>query len=95
MNIWKYTTVGLAIALGLVISGPGINTASADEQPVMERALEHLELAEKALDNANTDKGGFRVKALRGTREAIKHVKAGIKYDNQHKSKEEKDKKKD
>ena len=92
MNIWKISTVSLAIALGLVIAGPGIQQAAADEQPVMQKALEHLEAAEKALENANTDKGGHRVKALKLTRDAIKETREGIKFDNKHDNEKGKDK---
>ncbi len=91
MNIWKISTIALAIALGVVTTGPGVQSAAADEQPLMHKALEHLEAAEKALGNANDDKGGHRVKALKLTREAIKQVKDGIKFDNKHDG--EKDKK--
>ncbi|MCU0657890.1 MAG: hypothetical protein MUF64_22300 [Polyangiaceae bacterium] len=84
MNIWKITTVALATALGLLIAGPGIQPVAADEQPLMHKAVDHLEAAEKALDKANSDKGGHRVKALRLTRDAIKEAREGIRHDNKH-----------
>lgn len=84
MNIWKISTLALSVALGVVIAGPGVQSAAADEQPLMHKALEHLEAAEKALGNANEDKGGHRVKALKLTREAIQQTKDGIKFDNKH-----------
>lgn len=93
MNLWKLSTLALTVALGTVIAGPGIQQAAADEQPVMHKALEHLEAAEKALENASTDKGGHRVKALKLTRDALKEVRAGIKFDNKNDGEKDKDKK--
>lgn len=91
MNLWKCSTVALALALGLVVSTGAVRTAAADAQPKMQEALEHLERAEQALSNASTDKGGYRVKALASTRAAIKQVKDGIRFDNKHDGEKDKD----
>ena len=56
--------------------------ASAD-QPRMQAALDHLERAEKNLEEASNDKGGHRVKALRLVREAMGEVRDGIRFDRQ------------
>ena len=48
----------------------------------MAKALNSLEDARKALDNATADKGGHRVKALALVNDAIVEVKAGIEFDN-------------
>lgn len=96
MNLWKLSTLGLAIALGVVTFGQGVRPASADEQPLMVKALENLESAHKALENATADKGGHRVKALKLTKEAIDEVKKGIKFDNKNDNeKKDKDKSKE
>jgi hypothetical protein len=50
----------------------------------MHNALDHLQSAEKALQNAAHDKGGHRKKALELTQAAITQVRAGIKFDNKH-----------
>jgi hypothetical protein len=82
-NPWKLTSIALAT---LFVAGLGSSpqTVSADAQPKMHNALDHLRSAEAALQNATHDKGGHRVKALQLTRQAIDQVKAGIKFDNRH-----------
>jgi hypothetical protein len=56
--------------------------ASAVPQPSMESALGHLERAKAALERAEHNKGGFRVKALQLTSEAIAAVREGIAVGN-------------
>lgn len=85
MNIWKLSTVVLVVALGCVIGRGAINSASAEPQPHMKTALNHLEQAKVALEKATADKGGHRVKAIELTEEAIGQVREGIEYDNKHK----------
>lgn len=60
------------------------NHAHAERQPRMRDALGHLEKALTSLKNANSDKGGHRVKAIGLTEQAISEVREGIKFDNQH-----------
>lgn len=84
MNLWKTSTIVLAAALGVTVSTGMIKTAGADEQPKMHSALENLKQAKNNLENATTDKGGHRVKAIAAVNEAIEQTKAGIAYDNKH-----------
>lgn len=58
--------------------------AFAEKQPLMGKALVHLEDARKALENATADKGGHRVKALALVNDAIAEVKQGIEFDSKH-----------
>lgn len=96
INVWKVSTVVLTLALGTILStGANVRTAAADEQPFMEAAKDSLELAIDKLEKGTTDKGGYRVKAIKDAKAALANVKAGIKWDNDHKSKEEKEKEKE
>jgi Spy/CpxP family protein refolding chaperone len=79
-NPWKLTSFALAGALALSF----VPAVGADPQPKMHDALDHLQNAERVLQNAAHDKGGHRVKALELTRAAITQVKAGIRYDNRN-----------
>jgi hypothetical protein len=79
-NPWKLTSFALAGALAISL----VPAASADQQPKMHDALDHLQAAERALQQATADKGGHRVKALELTRSAIVQVREGIKFDNRH-----------
>ena len=83
-NIWKISTLALAAALTLVVGTGLVRDASADPQPRMKTALEHLESAREALKNADDDKGGHRVKAIEATAKAIEETKLGIGFDNHH-----------
>jgi hypothetical protein len=69
-------------ALALVALTFWAGRASAVPQPRMESALGHLEQAKAALENAEHNKGGFRVKALQLTNEAIAAVREGIAVGN-------------
>ena len=54
------------------------------DQPHMQAALEALRNAKRDLDQATSDKGGHRVKALRLVNQAIGEVERGIQYDRRH-----------
>ena len=84
MNLWKLSTFVFASLFAATVAVGGIDSAAADKQPLMKTALGNLQKAAKNLDNATTDKGGHRAKALELTRQAIDEVKAGIAYDNAH-----------
>jgi hypothetical protein len=84
MNLWKVSTVTLAIALGLVVGGSAVRSAQAEPQPHMRAALTALETAKVQLEKATPDKGGHRVKAIELTNAAMTEVKLGIEYDNTH-----------
>jgi hypothetical protein len=78
INVWKVSTVGLAIALGVSIGGGAIRTANAGPQPKMEAALKALTNAQNALQNAEADKAGHREKAIGLVGQAISEVNQGI-----------------
>jgi len=49
-------------------------------QPNMEAAIEHLRAAQDSLQDASTDKGGHRLRALQLVEQAIQETQAGIEY---------------
>ena len=60
-------------------------TAPAVEiQPHMREALEALRAARRHLEEAQPDKGGHRVAALKAVDNAIRHTEQGIGYANRH-----------
>jgi hypothetical protein len=84
MNIWKLSTLALAVTLGVIVGRPGVQSAAAEEQPHMDLALRHLKNAKEELNAAVADKGGHRAKALSLTDQAIKQVEDGIKFADKH-----------
>ncbi len=84
-NPWKLTSFALVGLLATLIGRDVmVGTASADAQPKMRDALEHLRAAAGSLEAADRDKGGHREKALQLTRSAITQVEAGVQFDNHH-----------
>jgi hypothetical protein len=77
--LWKLSTLALALALVTTLFA---TRAQAVPQPNMEAALGHLEQAKTALERAEHNKGGFRVKALEATNAAIAAVREGIAVGN-------------
>jgi hypothetical protein len=53
-------------------------------QPHMREALEALRAARRHLEEAEPDKGGHRVAALKAVDNAIRHTEQGIGYANRH-----------
>ncbi len=92
MNHWKITSCVLGAAFVTSLLAHGARTASADTQPHMVAAQSLLNMAEAQLEAATADKGGHRVKALAHVRDAKRAVADGIKWDNEHQSKDEKKK---
>ena len=84
MNPWKLSTVIFASLFAATLATQAIPTADADRQPAMQRALGALQQAKSHLQNATSDKGGHRVKAISLTNQAIVEVEKGIKFDNRH-----------
>jgi hypothetical protein len=84
MNFWKLSTFVLTGCLGAVAVYGLATPAHADPQPKMQAALGALEAAKTNLENASSDKGGHRVKAIAATKEAIEQTKKGIAFDNAH-----------
>ena len=81
-TIWK--SVALVVLLGVFAAPVTMATASMEEQPHMRSALEHLRAAKAELQQAEADKGGHRVAAIKATDEAIHHTEEGIKFANHH-----------
>ena len=72
----------MMVAVVSALAGGFATQAFAEPQPMMRKALNQLEDARKALENATADKGGHRVKAMGHIDAAIAEVKAGIEFDN-------------
>jgi hypothetical protein len=83
-NPWKVVSIGLAAALIGVVGTGNIESAQAEQQPQMIRALGDLRQAKNALEKATHDKGGHRAKALALTNQAIDEVQKGIAFDEKH-----------
>lgn len=57
--------------------GEVFNTSVSPDQPHMQAALDHLRQAKSNLENATSDKGGFRKKAIDEVNNAIDETKKG------------------
>lgn len=55
-----------------------------DAQPHMRAALGLLQSARNQLENATSDKGGHRARAIKAVDVAISETRQGIQFDNQH-----------
>jgi len=80
-GVLGFLSVSVLVVLLAACAHP--RPAMAD-QPQMRDAHAALKNAEKHLENATSDKGGHRVKALELVREAIKEVERGIAYDRRN-----------
>ena len=80
VKMWKL--VGAMAAVMLLVMTFFVGRASALPQPNMEAALGHLEQAKSALEKAEHNKGGFRVKAMEHVNQAIAAVRDGIAAGN-------------
>lgn len=83
-TVSRRTVVGTLFSsalLGLVL--PSRAKAAAD-QPHMQAALDALRTAQRELHEAESDKGGHRVKAERFVHDAIAEVEKGINFDRRH-----------
>jgi hypothetical protein len=54
------------------------------DQPHMEAALGALRNAKRELENATSDKGGHRAKAIKLVNQAMSEVERGISFDRHH-----------
>jgi hypothetical protein len=72
---------GLAI---FATFGLGAITGALADQPHMQSALSHLQMARDELQQASSDKGGHRGLALKSVDSAIAHTRMGIQYDRNH-----------
>jgi hypothetical protein len=58
--------------------GEVFNTSATLDQPHMQAALDHLRQAKSNLENASSDKGGYRKRAIDEVNDAIDETKKGI-----------------
>jgi len=100
MNIWKTSTIALALGLTFIVGRDAFTRADAasgvadraggvgyewgQEQPHMEQALRDLRGARHSLEAAAEHKGGWRVLALKHTDEAINETIRGMEYAKNH-----------
>ena len=80
VKLWKLSTLMAGVVL-LVLTF-FVGRASALPQPNMEAALGHLEQAKSALEKAEHNKGGLRVKALDHVNQAIAATREAIAVGN-------------
>jgi hypothetical protein len=80
VKMWKLSTAMAGVML-LVLTFV-VGRASAVPQPNMEAALGHLEQAKAALEKAEHNKGGLRVKALDHVNQAIAATREAIAVGN-------------
>lgn len=80
VKLWKLAALMAGVML-LVLTF-AVGRASALPQPNLEAALGHLEQAKAALERAEHNKGGFRVKALEQTNQAIAATREAIALGN-------------
>ena len=80
VKMWKLSALMAGVVL-LVLTF-FVGRASAVPQPNMEAALGHLEQAKAALEKAEHNKGGFRVKALDHVNQAIAATRDAIAIGN-------------
>jgi phage-related protein len=76
-SIFMHRELGYEKAENRGLKGP-------EAQPHMQAALQHLREAERELNAAIEDKGGYRVKALQSVKQAESDVQQGIQYANVH-----------
>jgi len=75
---WNWLLLAVIAVVALVFAW----RVDAMPQPNMEAALGHLEAAKLALERAEHNKGGFRVRAIERVNEAIGVVREGIAVGN-------------
>jgi len=80
VKMWKLSA--LMAGVMLIVLTFFVGRASAVPQPNMEAALGHLEQAKAALEKAEHNKGGLRVKALEHVNQAIAATREAIAVGN-------------
>jgi hypothetical protein len=80
LKVWKTRSVLLVVSL-VVLAAFAVR-AYAMPQPNMEAALGYLQQAKAALEHAEHNKGGFRVKAIGHVDQALGAVREGIEAGN-------------
>ncbi|MGZ3408377.1 MAG: hypothetical protein ACXVAN_18130 [Polyangia bacterium] len=81
MAKWWKLSAAMAGVIALVLMF-FVGRASAVPQPNMEAALGHLEQAKAALEKAEHNKGGLRVKAIEHVHQAIAATREAIAIGN-------------
>lgn len=85
MNVWKPVAL---CAVGALVVSVGAQVALADgecrNQGNMQAALDHFRQARAALDRAEHNKGGWRVRAIQAADTAINETKAGCAFADTH-----------
>ena len=66
------------------VTAPASTAPAVEIQPHMREALEALQAARHHLEQAEPDKGGHRVAAIKAVDNAIRHTQEGIGYANRH-----------
>jgi hypothetical protein len=61
-----------------------VQGGGAEYQPNMQAAMQYLQQAQQSLQNAASDKGGHRERALQFVNQAMGEVQAGMQYANRH-----------
>jgi hypothetical protein len=79
-----FKALALVVILGVFAAPVTMATPPVEEQPHMRAAMEHLRAAKAELEQAEADKGGHRVAAIKATNEAIRHTEEGIRFANHH-----------
>ena len=82
--IGKLLVLAVILALFTIPTAVATSAAPVENQPHMKEALEALRAARHHLEQAEADKGGHRVAALKACDEAIKHTEEGIQFANTH-----------
>ena len=80
LKLWKVSS--LVLFVSLVVTSVLAVRAYAMPQPNMQAALGALQQARAALEHAEHNKGGFRVKAIEHVDKAIEAVQRGIEVGN-------------
>lgn len=80
-SILKVLTV---LPFGGALFGNFLASSVKADQPNMENALAALRTARRELEQATTDKGGHRARAIKHVEQAIQEVEQGIRFDRRH-----------
>jgi hypothetical protein len=83
-RINRRTVLNTIIPAALVGFAFPLRAKAAADQPHMQSALDALRLAKRELEQASTDKGGHRAKAIEHVNQAIAQVERGIEFDRKH-----------
>jgi hypothetical protein len=81
----KLLSLGAIAALALCDrSAVAQGAAACNNQPNMMTAINHLRNARASLERAEHDKGGWRVKAIQSTENAIRETERGCAFADTH-----------